>query len=142
MSVTSVSALRTWRSLLLLLLLCGCVSVEPLQGDTPPVLGTDEGILVLHIESEVQLDRIVFDTSVPLVRNLPPGEHLLLFVVTAGGHRWSEVVLPGTRQWGGVRFPERILLGDPLGRVATLRVVRVTPAPELATEDFSPSWLD
>lgn len=48
----------------------------------------------------------------------------------------------GYREWGGVRFPERILLADPLGPIATLRVVRVTPAPELAKEDFSPSWLD
>jgi hypothetical protein len=46
------------------------------------------------------------------------------------------------RDWGGVRFPERILLADPLGKIATLRVVRVTRAPELAKEDFSPSWLD
>lgn len=48
----------------------------------------------------------------------------------------------GYREWGSVRFPELILLGDQFGRIATLRVVRVTPAPELAKEDFSPSWLD
>ncbi len=46
------------------------------------------------------------------------------------------------RDWPGGRFPERIRVADPLGPIATLRIVRVEPAPELGREDFSPSWLE
>lgn len=48
----------------------------------------------------------------------------------------------GYRDWNGIRFPDRIRLGDPLGPLATLRITRVAVAPSLAREDFSPAWLE
>ncbi len=46
------------------------------------------------------------------------------------------------RSWPGGRFPERIRVADPLGPIATLRILRVESAPELGQEDFSPGWLE
>jgi hypothetical protein len=78
--------------LVLLLVSVGCASIRPLQSGTE-TLAPNEGILVVHIRSEVPIQKLAISGITAFV-DLPPGDHFRLLAVTEGSHRWSQIVIP------------------------------------------------
>ena len=58
-----------------------------------PVLASDEGILVVHVHTNVPIGKLQISRWTALSA-LPKGEHLRLLAVSAGDYRWSGVVIP------------------------------------------------
>ena len=85
--VTTVAALVT---------AVGCVTVAPVTSGGSMELGPGDGILVLHISTNVPLERLAFGTG--SIRNVPEGEHIELYVTKAGSYRWSEIRPVGREQ--------------------------------------------
>lgn len=86
---------RAWRALAILaagLLLAGCASVRPLDlSADPPTLEKKEGILAVHITTDVALESV--DTSAGTVaRDVPPGDHVYFVAATAGSYRWTRFI--------------------------------------------------
>jgi hypothetical protein len=54
--------------------------------------------------------------------------------------RWVE--LSAWQDWGEVRFPPEVRIGQGSSAFARLTVTGVTPAPELESADFSSAWVD
>ena len=75
-------------------LLSGCASttleVYPPVGAEP--LGPDEGLLILHIETEVPLASISLPWALA-VSDLPKGRHLWIVRARAGTYRWKNLRL-------------------------------------------------
>jgi hypothetical protein len=75
-------------------LLSGCASttleVYPPVGAEP--LGPDEGLLILHIETEVPLASISLPWALA-VSDLPKGRHLWIVRARAGTYRWKKLHL-------------------------------------------------
>ena len=57
-------------------------------------LGPDEGLLVVHVDTEVPLSHLTL-SRYELGQNLPAGRHLWLVRIPAGRYRWTEVGLAG-----------------------------------------------
>ena len=79
----------------------GCVAVRPIESGKTLALARDEGILVVHINSAIPIEKLGF-SSATAGSNLPAGEHFYLLGVTAGKYRWRDVVIPASK--GKVHF--------------------------------------
>ncbi len=80
-------------AVLALLTTLGCVSVRPVERGTVPELSPGEGILVVDVETAVPIKQI--DVSrVTVGSDLAKGEHFYLVVMSAGRHRWTDIVIP------------------------------------------------
>ncbi len=88
-------------SLALLTGACASLELEPFTAsDLPavsgssnpstPALGEDEGLLILDVESDVAIERILLDRAVAS-GPLPAGRHVWLVRVPAGDYRWSRI---------------------------------------------------
>jgi hypothetical protein len=95
----SAPRLATVPSILLAAL--GCTTVRSVEAGSVPVLGRNEGLLVVHVESALPIRKLSID-QVPALTDLREGEHFSLLVVSAGRHHWSEIVVPAAE--GDVRF--------------------------------------
>jgi hypothetical protein len=77
-------------------IISGCASIRPVEPGVPFELGSDEGILVVHVETNAPVVSLDFNRQ-PAATDLPEGEHLLLLRVGAGKYRWSGVTLGAAR---------------------------------------------
>jgi len=92
---------RFVRSLLVLAYLAllttvGCVSTRHIGVGESVQLGPNEGILVVHVSSNVEVASARFGSGV--IENLSEGHHIELYVVSAGKHRWSEIRVANSGQ--------------------------------------------
>ncbi|MFO0690130.1 MAG: hypothetical protein U0900_15640 [Myxococcota bacterium] len=55
-----------------------------------PSLSADQGFLVVHIDTELGIERLFAD-SLEVARDLPAGRHIWVIPVSAGSYRWSGV---------------------------------------------------
>jgi hypothetical protein len=84
-----------------LLLLCSiiagisaCASIRPLDvGERPIALKDDEGILLVHIDTDWRLGSITAaNVGVDKVAtDVEPGEHIIFVIAKAGSYRWSRL---------------------------------------------------
>jgi acetyl esterase/lipase len=72
----------------------GCASgpPTPVPGGGGEPLSSDEGYLVIHVDTDVAIERIAAGGQ-DFVRNLQPGRHLWLVRAKAGRARWTSVKL-------------------------------------------------
>ncbi|MDJ0847706.1 MAG: hypothetical protein QNK04_04895 [Myxococcota bacterium] len=56
-----------------------------------------EGLLVLHISTNVELSRLSFGLG-GSIQDVPEGEHIELFVARAGSYRWTQIRITGRDQ--------------------------------------------
>ncbi|MEZ4334064.1 MAG: hypothetical protein R3F35_20120 [Myxococcota bacterium] len=68
-------------------------------------LGPSEGFLVVHVETDVAIERLHADSRL-IGQALPPGEHLWLVRMKAGRHRWSRIRLVSQAGGESGRRPE------------------------------------
>jgi hypothetical protein len=93
----------------LLPLWVGCASFRPLDlSQGLPTLEPGEGILVLHIMTDVPLHTVETMSTV-VARDLAVGEHLLLFAASPGTYRFTGI----TRMLHGVEHSYTMSLADP-----------------------------
>src|SRR5262245_10237973 len=86
---------------LALALALGCAKPRSIAEGVVPTLAPDEGILVVDVEADVPIERLVL-SGMTVAERLEPGHHLALLVVGAGSYRWTEVQAPGP--FGSVHF--------------------------------------
>jgi len=89
MVVMSLPLLRR-ASILAALLLVGCRGTRPIPTDSPVVLEPDEGILVLHVETNTGIKYLRLN-RLRIMRNLGRGSHLRLVTVAAGEYAWTRL---------------------------------------------------
>jgi hypothetical protein len=82
----------------------GCAGVRLIPADGPLALKRDQGILVIHVDSDFPIRRLRFDTGVTAARDLSRGEYLALAVVPAGSYRWATIEVPGRMYGSYYRF--------------------------------------
>ena len=70
----------------------GCLTTRPISSDGPVALEPNEGILVLHVETNVAI-RNLHTQRLRVVGNLEPGSHLQLLAITAGEYVWTRLRL-------------------------------------------------
>ena len=81
-------------STLVCLLLIGCANTRPLDPAAGPIdLAPNEGILVLHIRTQVRLAAIQVAGASPqeVANDLPAGEHLWFLAAAPGEYRWRRI---------------------------------------------------
>lgn len=73
----------------------GCVTVQAIGEGQTVELGPDEGILVVHLSSNVPVETLSFGFG--SISHLPEGDHVILFATSAGSYQWSNlrVTAPG-----------------------------------------------
>ena len=70
----------------------GCASFRPVEPANGPVsLGRTEGLLVLHVDTDIPLGSIAI-SGATAARNLPVGVHTRLVAAPAGSYRWDHIV--------------------------------------------------
>jgi hypothetical protein len=89
-----VSSKRLIPLLFALLSALGCAGVRLIPADGPLALKRDQGILVIHVDSDFPIRRLRFDTVVTAASDLPAGEYVALAVVPAGSYRWTTIEVP------------------------------------------------
>ena len=87
----------------------GCMSVRlidetSLESGALPVLASDQGILVVHVHTDVPIRKLQISQWTAL-SDLPKGEHLRLLALGVGGYRWSGVVIPAGEGDVSFRIP-------------------------------------
>ncbi|MCA9511084.1 MAG: hypothetical protein KC560_10305 [Myxococcales bacterium] len=89
-----------------------CTTLELVDPSEPIALAPDEGLVIVHVASDVRIERLDMD-GVPVLVNVTKGMSFRIFKARAGEHRFSQLVVtpaanPGPRspRWY-VRF-ERI----------------------------------
>jgi hypothetical protein len=82
------------RSLALLALatLLGCATLRPIERGEPFELAPDEGILLVHVASNVPLQSVHISGATQ-IRDLKPGHNQRLYVISAGNYRWTRLLL-------------------------------------------------
>ncbi len=76
----------------------GCVTPPRwIESGQAVELGKGEGLLVLHVSTNVELSRLSFGHG-GSIQDVPKGEHIELFVAKAGSYRWTQIRLPGRDQ--------------------------------------------
>jgi len=81
----------------------GCTSLALVDPSKPIELASDEGLVIVHTVSTLQIDRLEMD-GVPVLTNVARGISFRIFKAKAGEHRFSRVVLvipPRGRMRGG-----------------------------------------
>jgi hypothetical protein len=102
---SSRSPPRLVAPLVLCFLVIGCANTRPLDPDAGPVaLAENEGILVIHIRTQVKVASIRVAGAAPpeIATDLPVGEHLWLLAATKGDYRWRRIefyIYPITWYW-------------------------------------------
>jgi hypothetical protein len=87
---------RCWsRSARFLILLCffqsGCsTGIAPLGPTSPLQLEHDQGLLILHVDSDVPIETLRLDRGVA-ARSVARGEHVWIVRAAAGRYRWTGV---------------------------------------------------
>ena len=76
-----------------LLTVLGCTTSRPIPSDGPIELKPNQGILVVHLDSSLPIERLKFNQNTAAA-SLPAGSHLFLVVVDAGNYRWTSVHVP------------------------------------------------
>jgi hypothetical protein len=72
----------------------GCANARLIAADGPLALRANQGILVVHIDSDFPIRRLRFDTGVTAASDLSRGEYVALAVVPAGSYRWTTIEVP------------------------------------------------
>ena len=73
----------------------GCVSIRPVEPGTLPRLGKDEGMLVVHVDTNTPIESLDFGWQRVLL-DVGRGEHIVLMVVERGSYRWTALRMPNT----------------------------------------------
>ncbi len=85
---------RAWRALAILaagLLLAGCASVRRLDSSADlPALEKNEGVLVVHIDTNVALSSVVTSAGT-VATDLSVGDHVFFVAVKSGTYSWTKV---------------------------------------------------
>lgn len=68
----------------------GCVSARALDPRTAFQLDENEGILVLHVDSQFRVKRLASTAGI-LAEGLDAGEHIRFFVAPSGRYSWTEL---------------------------------------------------
>ncbi len=71
----------------------GCASARLIATDGLLTLKPNEGILVVHVDSDFPIRKLRFSTLATAVaaRDLSAGEYVAMFVVPAGNYRWTTI---------------------------------------------------
>jgi hypothetical protein len=72
----------------------GCANTRLIATDGPLALKPDEGILVVHVDSDFHIRRLRFNTRFTAATDLSPGQYVALVVVPAGSYRWTTIEVP------------------------------------------------
>jgi len=80
--------------LLALLSALGCAQARLITADRPLALKSNQGILVVHVDSDYLIRRLNLNTGITAARDLPKGEYVALIVVNAGSYRWTTIEVP------------------------------------------------
>lgn len=75
-------------ALALLAALCGCATTRPIPSDGPVSLRENEGIVILHVDTDTAISSISI-SGLRVLQNLPRGRHVALQVLTAGSYSFS-----------------------------------------------------
>lgn len=70
--------------------LSGCANLRPFDATLPTTLNDDEGILVIHVVSNVKIASIKATGGV-LAEGVEPGDHVILLAAKEGSYRWDHV---------------------------------------------------
>lgn len=89
-----VSSKRLIPLLFALLSALGCASARLIAADGPLALKPNQGILVVHVDSDFPIRRLRFNAGVVAARDLSRGEYVALVVVPAGSYRWTTIEVP------------------------------------------------
>jgi len=84
----------------------GCTSLALVDPSKPIELASDEGLVIVHTVSTLQIERLDMD-GVPVLANVPRGISFRIFKAKAGEHRFSRVILEAASrtEWGrGFRY--------------------------------------
>jgi len=77
-----------------LLFVLGCASARPITADGPIELKGNQGILVVHVDSDFPIRRLRFDFQADAATDLAAGQYVALLVVPAGNYRWTTIEVP------------------------------------------------
>ena len=77
-----------------LLCVLGCASARPIAADGPIELKGNQGILVVHVDSDFPIRRLRFNSQVDAATDLAAGQYVALLVVPAGNYRWTTIEVP------------------------------------------------
>ena len=72
----------------------GCANARLIAADGPLDLKPNQGILVVHVDSDFPIRRLRFNTGVTAASDLSTGEYVALVVVPAGSYRWTTIEVP------------------------------------------------
>jgi hypothetical protein len=92
--MSEVFAKRLISLLFALLLAMGCASARLIAADGPLVLKPNQGILVVHVDSDFPIRRLRFDSVITAASDLGTGEYVALAVVPAGDYHWTTIEVP------------------------------------------------
>jgi hypothetical protein len=73
----------------------GCAQIQLITVDRPLKIGPDQGIIVVHVDSDVEIRRLRLSGYLDVVKWLREGTHLMLAVIPAGSYRWTSIQLYG-----------------------------------------------
>jgi hypothetical protein len=93
--------------LLVLLTTLGCTTAKRITADGTLDLTPDQGILVVHIDSDFPIQKLKFNHSIKAATDLSAGTHLALFRVPAGRYRWTTIEIPAFHPGYFYRFRMR-----------------------------------
>jgi hypothetical protein len=68
----------------------GCVSIRPYDPGAEDELADNEGILVVHVDTDTAVESIVTSAGI-VARSLEPGRYLILLAIPEGTYRWRRV---------------------------------------------------
>jgi hypothetical protein len=82
------------RSLALLVLTTplGCATLRPIEPNEPFELAPDEGILLVHVASNVPVQSVHISGATQ-IRDLKVGHNQRLYALSAGTYRWAHLIL-------------------------------------------------
>ncbi|MCA9504403.1 MAG: hypothetical protein KC616_15035 [Myxococcales bacterium] len=124
-SILHLSLLVAW--------LAGCAGSGP-----PPVvtdggglvLAEDEGLFVVHVDSEVPIERLLLSDR-EIASNLPIGRHLFVVRLPAGSYEWTRIELRGDDGRLVLHDPRRIDLENDREFEVEIRAGHLSYAGEL-----------
>jgi hypothetical protein len=74
----------------------GCATPSwPIEPGDPVELAEDEGILVVHVRTNSEINSMFIGAN-KAAEDLAPGEHLTLIGAKEGWYRWAEIYVPNT----------------------------------------------